>query len=315
MGTKRINQSQAARQLGCADRTVRRYVAAKWISTDSRGRVLLAEVRRVAGRKLKHGFAAIEVTDRKQASRVLHDVLETLIRTKDSSKAAARFIKGAQTGAWQQLPDNPPLEQDLVRNGLSRVQTLVLAARFIREYSRLDTHNSSLLARPTQREILDALEVAGGLKVYYVPGKGAFVKHGTDAGDAPTRNEAIKINEMLSRTALSSHAKNASRSSLEQRVRKRAYTLAMLCGWSRQRCNYWRRRTDTAWPSFCVFCSEVVKQGAAAVRELRGDASSDIPDDTSADGWDVKAYLESESTKGVSKSRSTISYETEASLS
>jgi hypothetical protein len=319
MAETRISQREAARGSECTERTVRRYVEKKQVTVDRRKRVLLSEVLAVARQKKKHGRSVVGCYDRRQASRVLQYVLEVLIWKRDSSKAAVRFFKGAHTQAWRDLPDNPPLEQDLVRNGLSRLQTLVLTARFICEYSRADTHNPALLSRPTKKELKDARyikvkgkdgkddvqELAGELTLWYVPGKGVFVKRGQNPGEVPTKQEALCINTALEKTALSSHARGASRGLIEPKPRKRGYTLAFLCGWSRQRANYWRRKTDAVWPAFRDFCLKVLQEGATQL----GNTDGQRCDVNADDGWNVEAYLNEQSTKVPTRKLSLVNFE------
>lgn len=232
---------------------MRRYVADDLVSTDKSGRVLLAEVQRVAARPQKHGRRVADFHDRRQGSRVLAHVLRVLHRSRDSSRAATMFVAGAHTEAWRRLPDVPSLERDLAV--LPRAVILFLTARFVREYSLVDTSNPARWVQPTKRELREA-QVTGGRRVFLIPGQGLLLE---STGLSQQDGEAIA--STLYETKLSRRLRGTSQSLYEPRARKRGYTLAFLMGWSRQRCNYWRRQTDQVWPSFRKFCAEQVTQG------------------------------------------------------
>jgi hypothetical protein len=204
-----------------------------------------------------------------------------LRRSHDSTKAAAAFVLFAQTEAWRKLPDVPALERDLA--GLSRLAILFLTARFVREYSLADTNNPARWTQATKREVQEAVKIAGGRQFFALPGIGL---HLNATGFSQQKSEAVA--SALYKTKLSRRLRGVSGSLREPKPRKRGYTLAVLCGWSRQRANYWRRQTDQVWPSFRNFCLECVTRGA--IRQ--GNAP-----DSDADAWNVAGYLEEEAAK------------------
>ena len=269
---------------------MRRYVAGGLVSTDKAGRVLLAEVQRVASRKLQHGCQAADLNDRRQASRVLARVRWVLRQSHDSSKPAAAFGAGMRGEAWRKLPDVPALEHVLA--AVSRREILFLTARFLCEVSREDTLNPARWIEVTKCEMHEAAKILGGRQAGAIPGIGIRFD---DTGLSQQEFESLDL--ALKKTKLSRRLLGVSGSLRVPKLRKRGYTLARLCGWSRQLCHYWQRQTEPTWPAFRKLCREFVTHGVTPQRVVSNEG----------DAWNVEEYLEGEATKVVAKSRSTTS--------
>jgi hypothetical protein len=166
MPEARISQCEAARRLGRADRTVRRYVAAKRVSVDAKRRVLLSEVARVSAEQQRRGrrkggmFRGCTIADirdgrvltgseRQKAVSKLYRILavRALARVLDELKTSGNLDAAVLkwTMAWakpkEALYSQPvkPLEKqlsDALRFIASGATIRVLTARFLAEAAK-----------------------------------------------------------------------------------------------------------------------------------------------------------------------------------
>jgi hypothetical protein len=153
MAGKRISQCEAARQYGCSDRQVRRYVAAGLISTDDDRRVLLSELQRHRGRRYlvtdlegrtlvgEEARRLSELFRRRRVLRVLAYSLVMLRDARDLDEAVKVWFAGFSIAAptvlnWPAAPIEKPLA-DALAWVPDAAMLRVLAARWLSEQSKI----------------------------------------------------------------------------------------------------------------------------------------------------------------------------------